>query len=142
MEHRCGNRVVLGQPVRVIGDRKAVGLGLLCEVSVSGGFIRTRLHVPELARVCVKWHDSLREGAAGAKRSGDRDYALEAFVVRCSEAGVALEWCQFAPGSIVRLVRRHLRTEPNTIVAQLETTHARAGGFLAADDRTVVCRVP
>jgi hypothetical protein len=130
MERRWGNRVALAQPVRMIGNRKAMGLGLLCDVSVSGGFIRTRLQLPELTRVCLRWHDSRREG--GAKRSADRDYSLEAFVVRCSETGVALEWCQFAPSSIVRLVRRHPRTESNTIVAQLETPMHEQAGSLSA----------
>jgi hypothetical protein len=94
MERRWGNRLVLDEMVRVMREQEIMGLACLHEVSLSGGLLRTRWQIPSLTRVHV---ELCEEGPVA-------DRIIEAFVVRRSLEGVGLEWCEFAPPCVVKLM--------------------------------------
>jgi hypothetical protein len=87
MEHRCGERVTLRAPVRL---RRAGwdSSGVLTDASLSGGFVRTRLQAPVLSLIELELF-------------GTR---VSAYVVRSQSRGLALEWFEFAPAGIARLL--------------------------------------
>ena len=87
MEHRCGERVTLRAPVRL---RRAGwdASGMLTNASLSGGFVRTRLQAPILSLVEIEVFGS----------------RVSAYVVRVNSRGIALEWFEFAPVGVARLL--------------------------------------
>ena len=87
MEHRCGDRVTLRAPVRL---RRAGWdtFGMLTHASLSGGFVRTRLQTPILSLVELEIFNA----------------HISAYVVRVNSRGLALEWFEFAPMGIARLL--------------------------------------
>ena len=54
MEHRWGQRVSADVIVRLIGAPGAIGTGRLCNVSATGAFVETNLHLPLLTPVRVE----------------------------------------------------------------------------------------
>jgi hypothetical protein len=114
MERRWGNRVVLEESVRVRRDAEVVGVALLCDVSLSGGFVRTHLQLPPMARVCIELHDEAEahSGSRALQHFADTarpECSIDAFVVRRTESGLALEWCDLAPIGVLKLLERHHR---------------------------------
>ena len=94
MERRWGNRLVLDETVRIMRDQEIMGLACLHECSLSGGFLRTRWHIPNLTRVHI---ELCHEGPCPERM-------VEAFVVRPSADGAGVEWCEFAPAGITHLM--------------------------------------
>jgi hypothetical protein len=87
MEHRWGQRIALGRPVRVrCGSSE--GAAVLMDGSVSGAFIRTRL--------CLRQWASVEVQVAGEP--------VPAWVVRATPAGFGVEWSEFAPLAVVALL--------------------------------------
>jgi hypothetical protein len=106
MERRWGNRLLLNERVRVTRDRLVLGFACLYEVSLSGAFLKAPWPLRAMARICVLLPD----------RNGDSTIRLEAFVVREDAGGVGLEWCDFAPPVIARIMEAserplHIRTD-------------------------------
>ena len=87
MEHRCGERVTLRAPVRLRRAGWDTG-GMLTDASLSGGFVRTRLQAPVLSLIEMELF--------GAQ--------VSAYVVRSNTRGLGLEWFEFAPGGVARLL--------------------------------------
>jgi hypothetical protein len=85
MEHRWGGRLPIDVPVRLIVSSGVIGAGRIRNVSVTGAFLETDLHLPPLAIVHV-------ESPAFALAHGHAR-RFSAFVVRHGLAGVGLEWC-------------------------------------------------
>jgi len=87
MEHRCGERVTLRVPVRL---RRSgwEAFGMLTNASLSGGFVRTRLQSPVLSL--------LELDVFGTH--------VSAYVIRVNTRGLALEWFEFAPAGVARLL--------------------------------------
>jgi hypothetical protein len=87
MEHRCGDRVTLRAPVRL---RRAGWhtTGMLANASLSGGFVRTRLQAPILSLIEMDIFET----------------CISAYVVRSDARGLALEWFEFAPAGVARLL--------------------------------------
>ena len=106
MERRWGNRVPVDESVCIKRENATVGFASLSEVSLSGGFLRTRWRLPNLSRVHVELPDVMKD----AGTSGH----IEAFIVRQTTEGLGLEWCEFAPPSIARLIETHSRNYPRT----------------------------
>jgi hypothetical protein len=105
MEHRWGERVGVDLPVRITGHPFAVRTGRLSNLSVSGAFIRSDLDVRLLARIVV---------AIELPHRPKRDAPLiPAFVARKFKDGIGIEWCEFKPPAINRLLQtstaRHYR---------------------------------
>lgn len=107
MERRWGNRVVLDETVTVKRDGDAIGIACLCELSLSGAFLRSPWRLPLFARV------NLELPCSRAHRRSPTT-PVEAFVVRHCPDGIGLEWCDFAPPEVVELMeeRRRLAALP------------------------------
>jgi hypothetical protein len=90
MEHRWGRRQSTDLRVRFI-SRTKIGTGRLLNVSVSGAFMETKVHLRRLSVL----HLSVSSHARIAQAKG-----VAAFVVRQDSAGVGLEWCEAGQTSI------------------------------------------
>jgi len=87
MEHRCGERVTLRVPVRLRRSGWETS-GMLTNASLSGGFVRTRLQSPMLSLVELDVFGT----------------HVSAYVIRVNTRGLALEWFEFAPAGVARLL--------------------------------------
>lgn len=96
MEHRWGERVEVHLTVELSTGASTPVTGSLENVSSSGAFVRTQGKGPPRGPVEV----ALAEG--DADRGGL--VRLAAYVVRQSEGGVGIEWCEFAPAAVRRLI--------------------------------------
>ncbi|HEX4267022.1 MAG TPA: PilZ domain-containing protein [Steroidobacteraceae bacterium] len=140
MEHRWGERVAVRMTVELSSGSSAPVTGNLENVSSSGAFVRTEGRGPSRGPVAVM----LRQDGCGHPRSA----RLAAYVVRETEGGVGIEWCEFAPRAVRELMirdgaaggerapARRLRAgrrtsrEPNTVMpshAQQATDPSAAG---------------
>ncbi len=90
MEHRWGRRQPTDLKVRFVSHSK-IGTGCLSNVSVSGAFLRTKIHLRLLSVVNLSI-------ASGSRKANGK--AVAAFVVRQDSAGVGLEWCEAGQTSI------------------------------------------
>jgi PilZ domain-containing protein len=105
MEHRWGERVGVDIPVRITGHPFTVRTGRLSNLSVSGAFIRADVDVRPLSRILV---------AIELPQLPKRDAPMiPAFVARKLKDGIGIEWCEFKPPAINRLLQsstaRHYR---------------------------------
>src|SRR5690348_389123 len=96
MEHRWGRRVPTGIVVRLDGRPGILAEGRLRDASLSGGYVEGVPSVPLLTCIQVEL-----EGGQRNRREPDR---VRAHVVRSDSSGVGLEWAEFAPGAIRRLL--------------------------------------
>jgi hypothetical protein len=111
MEHRWGERVGVDIPVRITGHPFTVRAGRLANLSVSGAFIRADVDVRPLTRILVAIEQPHRP-----KRDAP---TIPAFVARKLKDGIGIEWCEFKPPAIHRLLQasttrhyRHKRAGP------------------------------
>lgn len=88
MEHRWGRRKAAELDVRLRGSPGAIGFGSLRDVSLSGAYVRTSLFLPLLGCVTVSVGND----------------EVPAQVVRRDGKGLGLEWEEFAPRVIGRLL--------------------------------------
>lgn len=114
MDHRWGNRLRANLDVRVrLHDSpQAPAEGTLCNLSVSGALIHTRIRATLLSRVmiCGPWN----------RAPEDANPALEGFIVRLTPEGFALEWMDIAPPALESVIQ--------TIVERLGELHQRRSG--------------
>jgi hypothetical protein len=97
MEHRWGARIGVDIPVRITGHPFTVRSGRLSNLSVSGAFIRADLDLRLLSRILV---------AIDLPHRPKRDAPLiPAFVARKLKDGIGIEWCEFKPPAINRLLQ-------------------------------------
>ena len=92
MEHRWGERFAVSMTVELSSGSSPPVTGSLENVSASGAFVRIDQRGPPRGPVVV----ILRQEGSGRTRS----VRLAAYVVRETEGGVGIEWCQFAPRAI------------------------------------------
>jgi len=83
MEHRWGRRQSTDLKVRFV-SRIKIGAGCLSNVSVTGAFMKTKVHLRLLSVLNLSI-------ASRSRKAGGKGVA--AFVVRQDSAGVGLEWC-------------------------------------------------
>lgn len=93
MEHRWGQRVALGLPVRLELAGELLAHGRLEDASISGGYVTTDTAFPVFAAVEV------------VLRTPAGRLALPACVVRCDERGLGVEWRDMACEPLVALLR-------------------------------------
>ena len=94
MEHRCGKRYPVDVGVYARSLRGALSsVGNLCEISISGGFVRTALPIQMLAYISV---ELLIDGRP----------AIEGQVVRRTCSGIGIEWNEYAPWLVQLLTER------------------------------------
>jgi PilZ domain-containing protein len=91
MEHRWGSRKAIDVPVRFIALPATIGTGRITNVSMTGAFLETRLELRPMALLYVEMIH-LSQGPGRRKR-------LSASVVRRTELGVGIEWCEPASKS-------------------------------------------
>jgi hypothetical protein len=113
MEHRWGERVIAHLTVELSCGAAAPVVGLLDNVSSSGAFVRTQSRLPRGAvEVALVRPGAGRESLA----------RLPAYIVRESELGVGIEWCEFAPRAVRELMGRGpstaARTRPRRVPAR------------------------
>lgn len=86
MEHRCGTRVSLSARVFVTTTRRETTIACVTNASVTGAFIDMTARPPMLSRLTVRLPLARRPALA-----------LDGYVVRHDEGGIAVEWLE--PGS-------------------------------------------
>jgi hypothetical protein len=91
MEHRWGSRKAIDVPVRFIALPALIGTGRITNVSMTGAFLETRAALRPLVLLYVEMIH-LSQDAGRRKR-------LSASVVRRTETGVGIEWCEPASKS-------------------------------------------
>ncbi len=89
MEHRWGERVALTIDVKLDAGCCCQGDGVLRELSVSGGYITTKLELSVFANLVVRIRDQQE---------------LVACVVRRDAAGVAVEWRDMGCDTLIGLL--------------------------------------
>jgi len=105
MEHRWGQRLELRAEVRLQVESLGLLPGRISNLSLSGVFVEMPIPpLPLWTRVALYLD--------GARRGRHARQPLLAYVVRRTEAGVGLEWCQFAPHAIRRLLSSATAPEP------------------------------
>lgn len=98
MEHRWGVRVAVDIPVRLTAAGSSYPkAGRLKNLSISGAWINVSLEARPLSRLEVTIDSALRP-------SGNAP-VISAYVVRRTELGIAVEWCERVPRAIVKLLR-------------------------------------
>jgi hypothetical protein len=103
MEHRIGQRhpTDVGVFIRAAGS-KALSTGVLSDVSISGGFIRTSLPAEPLCPVVVQF--AINDPTLPT---------LTAQVVRRTPLGVGVEWAEYATELVQTLTRRPMAPAPS-----------------------------
>jgi hypothetical protein len=90
MEHRWGKRQSTDVRVRFVSHAK-IGTGCLSNVSVTGAFMKTKVHLRLLSVLNLSIASHSRKG---------KGKGVAAFVVRQDPTGVGLEWCEGGQTSI------------------------------------------
>jgi hypothetical protein len=98
MEHRWGERFAVRMTVKLSGGSSPPVTGSLENVSASGAFVRTEGRGPPRGPVAVILRQEICDRM--------RPVRLVAYVVRETESGVGIEWCEFAPRAIRELMIR------------------------------------
>jgi len=109
--------------VKVTGPPFSVRAGRLSNLSVSGAFIRSECPLRLMSRIQVAIeipHLSRHEAPVVA-----------AYVARKTKEGVGIEWCEFSPPDISRLLqsftsRRHVRSRKHEPLATVAVTRLSA----------------
>jgi hypothetical protein len=97
MEHRWGTRIAVHIPVRVTAAYSSVvRIGRLTNLSLSGAFI-TGFGFRPLSRIHVSVEYPLP-----LQRPVEK---LAAIVARVCEEGAGIVWCEFAPRTMLELMR-------------------------------------
>ena len=128
MEHRWGERVGVDIPVRITGHPFTVRTGRLSNLSVSGAFIRADVDVRPLSRILVAIELPHRPKSDATM--------VPAFVARKLKDGIGVEWCEFKPPAINRLLQsstaRHYRHKRDGrapgAISRLSTPLLKHGG--------------
>jgi len=102
VEHRWGQRKSVNASVQLRTQGGIVALGRLLNASLSGAFVQTPLKVPPLSRVVLIIPGESSQVAA----------QIESQVVRHTEAGIGLEWSEFAGETVIALLERRASFRP------------------------------
>jgi hypothetical protein len=94
MEHRWGERLPVQARIALRTPGGLQGIGYLRDVSISGAFIVSGM--PASSMSCV--HVCLPSGSSLSK-------AVQGQVVRQTEDGFAIEWCELAPEAVRSLLQ-------------------------------------
>jgi hypothetical protein len=96
MEHRWGERFAVRMSVELSSGSAPPVTGSLENVSASGAFVRTDRRGPPRGPVVVILREVISDHVRAAR--------LAAYVVRETESGIGIEWCQFAPRAVRELM--------------------------------------
>lgn len=123
MEHRWGERVRIELPVRITAHPFAVRTGRLLNLSVSGAFLKVDFPLRPLSRIQVVFDQPQRAKCEAP--------TIAAYVTRRYKDGVGIEWCQFAPREVSKLLqasthRRHILVRKPDAPATIAVTRRSA----------------
>jgi len=93
MDHRCGTRFTLSLPVELLLPDQPEVAARIVVVSVTGALVETRLNVPPLSPLFLR-----------PLATGGPDSVIEAYVVRNTDRGIALEWLDAACDEVLALL--------------------------------------
>jgi hypothetical protein len=98
MEHRWGKRVTMDAPIRLTAAHLSwvSRSARLRDVSLSGGLIVTEVDLRILSQLLV---------IVRAPRPTEQASVIGAYVTRKYQSGIGIEWCDFAPPTVVELLR-------------------------------------
>jgi hypothetical protein len=97
MEHRWGQRIAVDRAVRLTGRPSALGFGRLCNLSLSGAWIGTKLRLATGVRLYVS--------VEPVEPGSDAPSGVEACVVRRDATGLGVEWCDQASELVLQWLR-------------------------------------
>ncbi len=98
MEHRWGKRVSVSIPVRIATSHPVwMRTAELSNLSVSGALITTDCTVRLLSRIQVVLESPLRPKHEAPVVTG--------YVARQYKGGIGIEWCEFAPAHVTKLLQ-------------------------------------
>src|SRR5262245_12673336 len=109
MDHRCGTRFALSLAIELETTDQPCVAGRLVVASVTGALIETRLRPPPLTPVLLR--------PLASEYSG---FEIEAYVVRATDRGLALEWLDPACEAVLALLPTRAvapRTVPAAVAA-------------------------
>lgn len=116
MEHRYGMRYPVDVGVYARSLHGAVSsVGRLCEISISGGFVKTTLPIRPLAYISLEILVSGRP-------------SLEGQVVRRTADGIAVEWNEYAPWLVQLLADSTPALPTNALEAPLDLRSRQGDG--------------
>jgi hypothetical protein len=118
VEHRWGERLSVHTRVALRVQGGSRGIGYIRDVSISGALVVTSLRASPMSSVRV----------ALAARHSKLTASIEGEVVRHTEDGFAIEWCELAPEGLRSLV--HTR-EPATPHPEAGVASIARGAFAA-----------
>jgi len=95
MEHRWGRRTETAIDVSILARPWATGRGCIRNLSMTGAFVQTGLALPLLAPLELELHLRLPGGL--------ESYRIATTVVRTSDLGLGVEWCDSLSAEFVRL---------------------------------------
>lgn len=122
MEHRWGWRLRVDLTARVGDAAGEMKSARLRDVSVSGAFLETAARPPTYGCIDVQF-----------KTHRGETRAIAAHVVRTTSEGIAVEWEEFAPTHVARLMETYpaqARPEPSVELAAGREPAPRGGGAL------------
>jgi hypothetical protein len=97
MEHRWGQRLAIDLAIRVAARPYNVRAARLVDLSASGAYIKVSADLRLLSRVQI--------ALALPHRLTHPTPMVAAYVARKGKDGVGLEWCEYAPKSVLELLR-------------------------------------
>jgi|ERR1700726_1490589 hypothetical protein len=97
MEHRWGERVGVDIPVRITAHSFSVRNGRLANLSVSGACLKADFDLRVLSRIQV--------AIELPQRAKHEAPTVAAYVARKLKDTIGIEWCEFAPPAISRLLQ-------------------------------------
>lgn len=124
MDHRWGHRMRADLPVQVRLSSQTVGTGRLCDISISGGFIRSGAVPTLMARV--------RLNGIGRAGTDTEAIELEGFVVRRAPDGFAVEWVELTSGAVAPALPEILQRLGRRTLTQPEPVPTHAASQAAA----------
>lgn len=99
MEHRWGIRAACSFEARLQCRGQAPSSGTLCDISLSGGFVRAGMRPPVSSRIVLS--------VAGLE--------LEGWIVRCVSTGFAMEWNPDSLAGVIGLLARIHGSAPDPL---------------------------
>ena len=123
MEHRWGERVRVDIPIRVILHPFSVRNARLADFSVSGACIKADFDLRVLSRIKV--------AIELPHRSKHEAPTVGAYVARRLKDNIGIEWCEFAPPAVSRLLQT-VAARPHTRLRKPEPAATVAVSRLSA----------
>jgi hypothetical protein len=118
MDHRCGTRFSMSVAVELRAAGRLGTPARLVVASVTGAVVETRMRLPPLLPVLLR-----------PLGSDDPSLEIEAYVVRATERGVALEWQDPASDAVLALLPPRVETPA---LAAVQQPAAVTGGWSPA----------